>query len=328
MQVMGLAVVLTLIGLTFSPLAAEAQKTAKVPRIGLLVIGSPTDEHPCVQALRRGFTDMGYVEGRTHEFEIRRAPDRPEEMLPRMGAELVKAGVDVIVSVTGQGLAEAKQALAAVPVVMAVSSFPVEHGIIASLSRPGGNITGMATFTEGIFAKRIQLLTEAVPGVSRVAILRIPGRQNDLVVRDLDRAARRLGLKVQVIEVQRVEDFNGAFQTAVRAGAQAIVTTQGTFFARYGRPIAELALKHKLPGISGEPGAAEAGMLMAQGTSIFNSCHRAAYFVDRILKGARPAELPVEQPTKFELVINLKTAKALGLTIPQSVLLRADQVIE
>jgi putative ABC transport system substrate-binding protein len=282
-----------------------------------------------VLALRRGFADLGYAEGRTHEFEIRwRAEGRPEEVLPRLGAELVQVGVDLIVSVTSQGLVEAKQAIAAVPVVMAVSSFPVEAGLIGSLSRPGGNITGIATFTEGMFAKRVQLLAEAVPGVSRVTILRLPGGQNDLVARDLDRAARKLGVKAQVIQVQKAEDLAGAFQAAVRAGAQAIMTAQGPFFARHRRLVAELALKHRLPSFSGEPGAAEAGMLMTHGASIPASCHRAAYFVDRILKGAKPADLPVEQLTKFTLEINLKTAKVLGLTIPQTILLQADQVIE
>jgi putative ABC transport system substrate-binding protein len=236
--------------------------------------------------------------------------------------------VDLIVSVTAQGLVESKQAIAAVPVVLAASSFPVETGVIASLSRPGGNITGMATFTEGMFAKRVQLVTEAVPGISRLAVFRLPGRQNDLVVQDLDKAARQLGMKIHVIQVQKSADFADAFQTATRSGAQAIMTAQGPFFVSNGHLIAELALKHKLPSFSGEPGAADAGMLLTHGASIRASCHRAAYFVDRILKGAKPAELPVEQPTKFELEINLKTAKALGLTIPQTLLLRADKVIE
>src|SRR5262245_56342895 len=310
------------------PLAGEAQQTSKVPRIGLLVIGPPPEEHSCVLALRRGFTDLGYVEGRTHQFEIRWAEGRPEEMLPRFGTELVELGVDLIVSVTAQGLVQAKQAIASVPVVMAAASFPVERGLVASLSRPGGNITGMATFTEGMFAKRIQLLTETLPGRSRVAVLRLPGDQNDLVVRDLQAAARRVSLKLQVIEVQRAEDFPDAFNTAIRGRAQAIMTAQGPFFHRYSRLIAELALKHKLPSFSGEPAAADAGILMTHGASIPASCHRAAYFVDRILKGAKPADLPVERPTKFDLEINLKTAKALGIAIPHSLRLRADRVIE
>src|SRR5262245_8323353 len=326
MRRIGLAVGLALSLL--APPAAEAQPAGKIPRIGLLVIGPLPDQHSCVLALRRGFTDLGYVEGRTHQFEIRWAEGRPEEMLPRFGAELVELGVDLIVSVTAQGLVQAKQAIAAVPVVMAAASFPLERGLIASMSHPGGNITGMATFTEGMFAKRVQLLAETLPGRSRIAVLRRPGDQNDLVVRDLKAGARPLGLKLQVIEVQRAEDFSEAFNAAIRGNAQAVMTAQGPFFHLHSRLTAELALKHKLPSFSGEPAAADAGILMTHGASIPASCHRAAYFVDRILKGAKPADLPVERPTKFDLEINPKTAKALGLTIPQSILLRADKVIE
>jgi putative ABC transport system substrate-binding protein len=321
-----------LFGLTFGmlsgPLAAEAQAAGKIARIGVLVTGPPPGEHACVLALRRGFADLGYVEGGTYVLEIRWAEGRPEEAFPRFGAELVRLGVDLIVSVTSLGLVEAKHAIASVPVVMAASTHPVERRLVASLSHPGGNITGLATFTGEMFAKRVQLLAEVVPGVSRVAVLRLPGDQNDLVVRDLEMAARRLGLKLQVIEVRSAGDFPGAFQAAVRGGAQAIMTAQGPFFLRHLRQTAELAMKHKLPSFSGEPTAADAGMLMSSGASIPASCHRAAYFVDRILKGAKPVDLPIEQSTKFNLEINLKTATALGLTVPQSVLIRADRVIQ
>ncbi len=317
-------------GLLAGPLATEGQQAGKVWRIGLLVSGPAPGEHACVLALRRGLTDFGYVEGRTHVFEIRWAEGRPETTFPRLGAELVRLGVDLVVSVTSQGLREAKDALAGVPVVMAVGTYPVERGLVASLSRPGANITGMATFTGELFAKRIQILTEAVPGVSRVVVLRIPGDQNNLIVRDLEKGARQLGLKLQVIELkgEGADDLPAAFQTASRGGAQAVMTTQGPFFYRNRRLIAELALKHRLPSITGEPLAAEAGTLLTYGASIEDSCHRAATFVDRILKGAKPADLPVEQPTKFDFAINLKTAKALGLTIPPSLLQRADEVIE
>jgi putative ABC transport system substrate-binding protein len=310
------------------PLTVEAQQARKIPRIGVLVTGPPPGEHICVVALRRGLSDLGYVEGRTHVLEIRWAKGRPEETFPSFGTELVRLGVDLIVSVTAQGLVEAKQAVATVPVVMAASSHPLERGLIASYGRPGGNITGLATFTGEMFAKRVQLLAEALPGVARVAVLRLPGDQSDFVVRDLEMAARRIGLKLQVIEVQRPEDFPGAFQAAVRGGAQAIMTAQGPFFLQHLRLTADLAMKHKLPSFSGEPTAAEAGILMSYGANISASCHRAAFFVQRILKGAKPADLPVEQTTTVNLEINLKTAKALGLTIPPLLLLRADQVIE
>jgi putative ABC transport system substrate-binding protein len=317
-------------GLLAAPLAAPAQQAPKVWRIGLLVSGPPSSEHQCVLALRRGLTDLGYVEGRTYMFEMRFAEGRSENTFPRFGAELVRLGVDLIVSTTSQGLTEAKHALAAAPVVMAVGSYPVERGLVVSLNRPGANITGMATFTGELFAKRIQLLAEAVPGVSRVAVLRIPGDQSNLIVRDFERAARQLGLKLRVIELkgEGAEDLPAAFQTASRGGAQAVITTQGPFFYQHGRLIAELALKHRLPSLSGEPLAAKLGTLLTYGASIDDSCDRAATFVDRILKGAKPADLPLEQPTKYELIINLKTAKTLGLTLPQSLLQRADQVIE
>ena len=211
---------------------------------------------------------------------------------------------------------------------MAASTHPVERGLVGSLGRPGGNITGMATFTGEIFAKRVQLLREALPKASRIAVLRLPGDQNDLIVRDLDMAARRLDLRLQIIEVRNSEDFPVAFETAVRGRAEGIMTAQGPFFLQHIREIADLALKNKLPSFSGEPTAADAGILMTAGASIPASCERAATFVDKILKGAKPADLPLEQVAALNLEINLKTAKALGLTIPHLLVLRAHRVIE
>jgi putative tryptophan/tyrosine transport system substrate-binding protein len=311
-----------------TPLAAEAQQAGKLARIGLLVSGPPPGEHVCVQALRLGMTEFGYVEGQTHVFEIRSTLGRPEDSFPRFGSELVKLGVDLIVSVTSQGLVEAKQAIATVPVVLAASTHPLERGLIATYSRPGSNITGMATFTGEMFAKRVQLLVETLPGISRVAVLRLPGDQNDFVVRDFEMAARRLGLKLQVLEVRGPADFPSVFQIAAQGGAQAIMTAQGPFFLQHRQQIADLALRHKLPSFSGEPMAADAGMLMTAGASIPASCKRAVTYVDRILKGAKPADLPVEQTTTVNLEINLKTAKALGITVPHTLLLRADRIIE
>jgi putative ABC transport system substrate-binding protein len=244
-----------------------------------------------------------------------------------MAAELVQLKVDLIVSFTGQRAI--RDATASIPIVMASGFYPVETGIVASLARPGGNITGVAMFTPGLMAKRVQILKEAVPKVSRVAVLRLEGEGSDLIVRDFEAAARRLGVQLQVIAVGRPEDLSGAFETAVRGGARALMTTQAPFFAINRAQIAELALKHRLPSLSGEAGAAAAGTLLFFGPNIpVAGCQRAAAFVDRILKGAKPAELPVEQPTVVELVVNLKTAKALGLTIPQSILRRADRVID
>jgi putative tryptophan/tyrosine transport system substrate-binding protein len=222
-------------GLLAAPLAVQAQQSGKVWRIGLLVSGPPPGEHQCVLALRRGLTDLGYVEGRTHVFEIRWTEGRSEDTFPRFGAELVRLGVDLVVSVTSQGLREAKDALAGVPVVMAAGVYPVERGLAASLNRPGANITGMATFTGELFSKRIQILAEAVPGVSRAVVLRIPGDQSDLIVRDLEKGARKLGLKLRVIALkgEGAEDLPAAFQTASRGGAQAVMTTQGPFFYQH-----------------------------------------------------------------------------------------------
>ncbi|HKQ64986.1 MAG TPA: ABC transporter substrate-binding protein [Methylomirabilota bacterium] len=310
------------------PPGTGAQVTTKLPRIGLLVTGPPPGEHACVIAFRRGLTDIGLVEGRSYVLETRWAEGRPEEALPRASRELVSLGVDLVVTVSSQGLVEAKPALASVPVIMAASNYPVERGLVQSLSRPGGNITGIATFTSGTFEKRMQLLSEALPRVSRVAVLRLPGDQNDYIVRDLERSAQKLGLKLQIIEVQRPTDFPGAFETAARGNAQAIMTAQGPFFLQHLKPFADLALKQKLPSFSGEPTAAKAGVLISAGASISASCHRAANYVDRILKGSKPADLPLEQSTTLGLEINLQTAKALGLTIPSSLLLRADHVIE
>jgi len=237
------------LGFLDGPPGTGAQQTPKVARIGLLVTGPPPGEHACVVAFHRGMTELGLVEGRTHVLETRWAEGRPEETLPRFSRELVNLGVDLVVTVTSQGLVEAKPAT--VPVVMAASNYPVERGLVQSLGRPGGNITGMATFTSGTFEKRMQLLAEALPRVARVAVLRLPGDQNDYIVRDLERSAQRLGLKLQIIEVHRPGDFPGAFETAARGNAQAIMTAQGPFFLQHLKPFAELALKQKLPSFSG-----------------------------------------------------------------------------
>ena len=299
-----------------------------MPRVGVMVTGPQPSDHACVAGLRAGMRELGYVDGRNHVLNVMWLEGPPEHTFPQMASDLVKRGADIIVSVASNGLLEAKSALAKTPVVMAVSSYPVERGLIASLSRPGGNITGMATFSGDLYAKRVQLLAEALPGLSRVTIVRVQGDMSDVILRDLEAAAKRYALKLRVAEVKSANDFAGVFQAAASERAQAVMTTQSPFFYQHRRLIAELALKHKLPVFSGEPLAAEAGMLIAHGASIPHSCERAASFVDRILKGARPADLPAEQSTKYELVINLNTARSLGLDLPPSMLLRADKVIE
>jgi len=260
-------------------------------------------------------------------LEVRWAEGR-SDVFPTLAAELVQLKVDLIVSAAGTAAIAMKQATTSIPIVLASSFYPVEMGVVASLARPGGNITGLAHFTPELMAKRVQLLKEALPAALRFAVLRLPGRVHDLVVSDMEAAARQLGVRLQVIEVQRIEDLAPAFNNAARAGAQAIMSTQGPFFFENNRWIADLAIRHRLPSLSGEPDSAEAGALLFYGPHVTQGCQQAAKYIDRILKGAKPADLPIEQPTKFELVINLKTAKALGLTIPQSLLARAEKVIE
>jgi putative ABC transport system substrate-binding protein len=318
-----------LVGLTLAtlapPLAAEAQ-AAKIPRIGVLSLDSPTNS-VCVDALRRGLDELGYVEGRTYLLDLRWAEDRVE-LLPTLAADLVRTNVDLIVSASGPAAVVWKDTTTSIPVVLASSFYPVESGVIASLAHPGGNVTGVTHFTPELMAKRVQLLKEVAPRASRFAVLRLPGRLQDLVVRDMEASARQLGVQLQVIEVRRVEDLSAAFDAAVAGGAQGVMTTQGPFFVHNNVRIAQLALKHRLPSLSGEPNAAADGALLFYGPNVFEGCPRAVRYIDRILKGTRPADLPVEQPTKFDLIINLKSAKALGVTISPSLLLRADEVIQ
>jgi putative tryptophan/tyrosine transport system substrate-binding protein len=309
-----------------APIAARAQ-TPKLPTIGMISLEFPNDDSGCVARFERGFGELGYVEGKTHLLEKRFAEDRADQ-LPGFAADLVRLNVDVIVSASTPAAAVVKNATATIPIVLASSFYPVESGLIASLARPGGNITGVTHFTPELMAKRVQLLRELLPKIARVAVLRSPGRLDDLVVGDIDAAARPVGMHLRAIEVRRPEELSAAFESAVKGRAQAIMSTQGPFFRHHRAEIARLALKHRLPSLSGEPTAAEAGALLFYGPNVIDGCTRAATFVDRILKGARPADLPVEQPTKITMVINLKTARALGLTIPPALLLRADHVVE
>jgi putative tryptophan/tyrosine transport system substrate-binding protein len=306
-------------------LAAAAQP-ARMPKIGVLSLDFP-DNATCVDRFRRGLGDLGYVEGQTLVLELRWAKDRVD-LLPGLAADLVRSNVDLIVSASGPAAAVVKEATTAIPIVLASSFYPVEAGIIQSLAHPGGNVTGVTHFTPELMAKRVQLMKELVPKATRIAVLRLSGRLQDLVVRDMNAAARQLGIELQPIEVRGEEDIAAAFDTAIKGRAQAVMSTQGPFFWRLRSQIAQLALKHRLPSLSGEPTAAEAGSLLFYGPDVMEGCQRAAKYVDRILKGVKPADLPVEQPTKIDLVINVKTATALGLHVPQSLVLRADRVIQ
>ncbi|HEY7007028.1 MAG TPA: ABC transporter substrate-binding protein [Sphingomicrobium sp.] len=306
--------------------ATAGAQQPKIPKIGILSLDFP-DNPSCIDRVRHGLDGLGYVEGRTHLLELRWAKDRLD-LIPNLSADLVRLNVDVIVSASAPAAAAVKEATTAIPIVLASSFYPVEAGIIKSLAHPGGNVTGVTHFTPELMAKRVQLVKELLPRATRFAVFRASGRLQDLIVNDMDIAARRLGAKLQAIEVRGADDLSAAFDTAVSGRAQALMTTQGPFFWRLRAEFAQLALRHRLPMLSGEPTAAESGAMLFYGPDVLEGCERAARYVDRILKGAKPADLPVEQPTKIDLVINIKTAKALGVRVPQSLLLRADRIIE
>ena len=320
----GLAVALTL-SFFLAPLVAEAQQTGKVWRIGFL---SPSGYKGGFAVFREGLRELGYVEGQNVAFEFRSSEGRAER-LPGLAAELVRLRVDVILASSNPVVEAAQKATALIPIVMAGTTDPVASGFVSSLARPGGNVTGPTLQTRDIQQKALELLKETVPSLSRVVILWDPlffrGR---LALTELDAAAKVLGLQLQPIELRAPSDLKGAFASATRNRAGALMSIGGRVTFDLRAQIAELAVQHRLAAAAPVREYADAGYLMAYGPSLMDQYRIGARFVDRILKGVKPADLPVEQPTKFELVLNLKTAKALGLTFPRSVLLRADQVIQ
>jgi putative ABC transport system substrate-binding protein len=316
-------------GLFAAPLVAEAQP-AKVFRIGILGTYPPTAPEfaHLWEAFAQGLRELGYIEGQNLVVE-RRFMEGRAERLPELAAELVRLNVSVIVAGGQLPPFAAKRATATIPIVITNFSDPVGLGLVTSLSRPGGNITGLALLTVELVGKQLQLLKEAVPRLSRVAFLINPGNPGAaLQRRGAETTARSLRLQFQVLEARRPDELAGAFAAATRERAGAVLLPGDSLFFHQLRQIADLALKSRLPALFVPREFAEAGGLVAYGASVHELFRRAATYVDKILKGAKPGDLPVEQPTKFELVINLKTAKALGLTIPQSLLQRADQVIE
>jgi putative tryptophan/tyrosine transport system substrate-binding protein len=329
MRRIGLAVVLA-VSLLIAPLAAVAQQSAKIARIGILSSLTAEETAPFIDVFRQGLRRLGYVEGQNVALEMRYA-DAKLERLPGLAAELVRLKVDVIVARPNPSIAAAQKATTSIPIVMTSASDPVATGFVASLPQPGGNITGLSNLGSPEFiGKGLQLLKDVVPSLSRVAVLWDSGFQGIRhQLSGTQAAAQVLGVQLQLVEVRSAADLDGAFAAATRnrAGAAYIFGSTMTFHNR--ARIGELAVTHRLPALCGALREwAQAGCLIAYGPSATDQMGRAAYFVDKILKGAKPADLPVEQATKFELIINLKTAKALGLTIPPSVLLRADQVIE
>jgi putative ABC transport system substrate-binding protein len=317
------------LSLLAAPLAAEAQPAGKVPRIGFLSTTSSSDRPALVDAFRQRLRELGWVEGQNVVIDYRYAEDRVDR-LRDLAAELVRLKVDVIVSLGTQGVTAAKNATETIPIVMIAVRDPVGIGLIASLPRPGGNVTGVSGYAGlEIVARQLELLKETVPKIRRVAILSNPtNAYHQLAIREANVAARSLGVQLQVLEARGLNEFDGAFAAMAKERVGALLVLSDTLFSSHRTRLADLAARSRLPAAYGVRESVEAGGLMSYGPSFLDLHRRSATYVDKILKGAKPADLPVEQPTKFELIINLKTAKALGLTIPQSLLQRADQVIE
>ena len=313
-----------------APLAAEAQQTTKVARIGYLgrdIVPAPHLPEAFLQGLR----DLGYVEGRSVVVEYRDAEGKSER-LPALAAELVALKVDVIVAASIQPALAARQATRTLPIVFATIGDPVSSGLVASLARPGGNVTGLSSLTPELVGKSLELLKQAVPGVSRVAVLWQPGFLGERAERDslarAEVAAQALGVRPQFVEARNPADFERAFSEMSRARAGGVTVLASSMFLGERRRLVDLAAKNQLPAEYPLREFVDVGGLMSYGANVADLYRRAAAYVDRILNGAKPGDLAIEQPTKFELVINLKTAKALGITIPQSLLLRADEVIQ
>ena len=329
MRRIGLAVILAL-SFILAPLAGEAQQAEKVRRVGYLVGGAGGAYPHLVEAFRQGLAELGWLEGQNIVIEYRSAEGRFDR-LPDLAAELVRLKVEVIVAAPTPAAAAAKNATRTIPIVMINAGDPVGLGLVASLARPGGNVTGLAysVGTESV-GKGLELLKEAVPKVRRVAVLSNPSNPaHPLAVSNVKSAARSLGLQLQVMEARESGGFDGVFAAMAKEHAGALLVVADAMFARHRARLADLAIRNRLPAMYGNrEDVVAAGYLMSYGPSFTSQFRQGAVYVDKILKGAKPADLPVEQPTKFELVINLKTAKALGLTIPQSLLVRADEIIQ
>src|SRR5713226_5495601 len=324
-KVFCLALGALLLALSFQ---AEAQQPAKIPRIGYLAGASPSSISDRIEAFGQGLRELGYVEGKNIVIELRSAEGKADR-LPSLAAELVRLKVDIIVTAGPQSTRAAKEATSTIPIVMGFDIDPVGNGFVASLARPGGNITGLSTLAPEISGKQLELLKEIVPKLSRVAVFGTSTRPgNAQALREVELAAGALGVQLQYLEVRDPKDIETAFQEARKGRADAVLVSALPILASQRTQIADLAVKNRLPAAYGQPEYLDAGGLMFYGASITEMFHRAATYVDKILKGTKPADLPVEQPMKFELVINLKTAKQIGLTIPQSVLYRADKVIK
>ena len=312
--------------LLIAPLA-DAQPPAKVPRIGYLGANPPSASPARIEAFRQGLRDIGYVEGKNVVIEWRNAEGKPDR-LPALAAELVRLKVDVIVTAGPASNRAAKQATVTIPIVMGFDDDPVGSGYAASLARPGGNVTGLSTLAPEISGKQVELLREIVPKLSRLAVLGNAAQAgNPQALREINLDADGLRVQIQYLDAPSLKDIEIAFRAASKERADGLLVLASPIFLSQRKQIADLAVKGRLPAIYGRPEYVEVGGLVFYGTSYADLFRRAAIYVDKILKGAKPAELPVEQAKKFEFIINLKAAKQIGLTIPPNVLARADKVI-
>jgi putative ABC transport system substrate-binding protein len=316
------------LGILVLPLASEAQQATKVWRIGYLGYGYPTEARD-LEAFRQRLRDLGYVEGKNLVIESRLA-ESSFERLPALAAELVSLKVDVIAAYGNATIVALKRATPTIPIVMIIAGDPVGAGLVSSLAHPGGNVTGLSSrLAEGLSAKSLELLTQTVPGITRVGVLMVPNTHNHpTYLREIKAAGQRTGIAVLGLEARGRDEIERAFAALTKARAQGLIVLPSPVALTHQMQIVERAAQHRLPAIYPWREFTESGGLMAYSPNRTEMYRRSATFVDKILRGAKPADLPVEQPTKFELVINLKTAKALGITIPPSLLLRADHVIE
>jgi putative ABC transport system substrate-binding protein len=309
------------------PLPLSAQQATKVPRIGSLRHGPAAANAERVEAMRAGLRQLGYVEGKNIVIEFRWA--ETVDQLPELATELVRMNVDVIFAASSTEVEPARQATKTIPIVFAVHADPVGLGHVASLPRPGGNITGLTMLMTDLTAKELEILKEAVPQAKRIAVLWNPTTPSHApAIQAVKGAGERLGVALQMVPARTAEDFAGALASMVSERADAFLALGSPLILSYRARVAELALKYRLPSMFAQREAVEAGGLMSYAADLNDLTRRAAVYIDKILKGAKPADLPVEQASKYELVINLKTAKAIGLTMPESFLLRADKIIE
>jgi len=321
-----LAIMLSILITLMFAVFIHAQPSGKVPRIGYLTAGDPGPNAPRLKALRQGLHELGYVEGETIAVEVRYG-ERKFDRIPALAAELVRLNVDVIVTGGGIDTRAAKGATHAIPIVMAQDPDPIASGFVASLARPGGNITGLSSMAPEIAGKRLEILKTLLPQLSRVAAFGVSRNPiNASALREVERAAKASGVTLQFVDVD-MKNFEQAFHAASDGRAEAILILPGPFVS-IRKHILALAMQYRLPMIYDRPSFAKAGGLIAYGTDLVELHRRAATYVDQILQGAKPGDLPVQQPTKFDMVINLKTAKALGVTIPPTLLFQATEVIQ